>query len=67
MTSQFPDKIGRKNGVALPYPLLIEGDRAYILDPILHIHQPIQIWKMEQFMAIGTIPEQSWRSLNLIK
>jgi len=55
-TGKFVEKIGRKNGVLLPYPILIENSRAYILDPKYYISLMYPNLKMEEFMKIATTP-----------
>ncbi len=56
-TKKFPKKIGLKNAGLLPYPVLIENNKAVILDPKYYISVMYPNLKMEEFMTIATIPE----------
>ncbi len=56
-TKKFPKKIGLKNAGLLPYPVLIENNKAMILDPKYYISVMYPNLKMEEFMTIATIPE----------
>jgi hypothetical protein len=55
-TSKFVKKIGVKNGALLPYPVLIEGGEAKILDPKYYIAVMYPMLKMSEFMTISTVP-----------
>ena len=55
-TSKFVKKIGYKNSGLLPYPILIENNKAKILDPKYYISVMYPMLKMSQFMSIATIP-----------
>ena len=55
-TSKFVKKIGYQNGGLLPYPILIENNKAYILAPKYYIAVMYPMLSMSQFMGIATIP-----------
>ena len=55
-TSNFTKKIGRNNAALLPYPILIEGDKAYILNPKYYISFMYPKLSMSGFMTIATVP-----------
>ena len=55
-TAKFVNKIGTKNAVVLPYAILIEGDKAYILAPKYYLALSYPQLKMTQFMTIATTP-----------
>lgn len=56
-TAKFVDKIGEENSALLPYPVLIENNKAFILDPKYYIAIMYPMLKIDQFMTISTIPE----------
>jgi len=56
-TKKFPKIIGLTNAGLLPYPILLEGNRAMILDPKYYISVMYPNLKMEEFMKIASIPE----------
>ncbi len=56
-TQKFIQKIGTKNAALLPFPILIEDDSAYILDPKYYISFMYPDLQMSQFMSIATIPD----------
>ena len=53
----FPTLIGTKNAALLPYPVVIEGDKATILDPRYYISVMYPLLQMSQFMKIAAIPD----------
>jgi len=55
-TQKFVHKIGTQNGAVLPYAILIEGDKAYILAPKYYLALSYPQLKMTQFMTIANIP-----------
>jgi hypothetical protein len=55
-THKFVKKIGFHNSGLLPYPVLIEGGEAKILDPKYYIAMMYPMLKMSQFMKISTVP-----------
>ena len=55
-TTKFIKKIGYRNAGLLPYPVLIEEDKALILDPKYYIAVMYPMLKMSQFMTISTVP-----------
>lgn len=55
-TKNFVQKISYQNAGLLPYPILIEGGKAKILDPKYYIAIMYPKLKMSQFMTIATIP-----------
>ena len=55
-TSKFVKKIGYQNGGLLPYPVLIENNKAKILAPKYYIAVMYPMLSMSQFMGIATIP-----------
>ena len=65
-TKKFPKKIGLKNAGLLPYPVLIENNRAMILDPKYYISVMYPDLKMEEFMTIATIPEAIEKDCNKV-
>ncbi len=56
-TAKFPERIGTNNAAMLPYPVLIEKGKAYILDPKYYISVMYPKLKMSEFMTIATIPD----------
>ena len=56
-TQKFPFRIGTNNAALLPYPVLIKGDKAYILDPKYYISVMYPLLKMSEFMTIATVPD----------
>jgi len=56
-TNKFPARIGTKNAAILPYPVLIENNKAYILDPKYYISIMYPQLKMSEFMTIATVPD----------
>jgi len=57
-TKKFIKRIGRKNAGLLPYPVLIENNKAKILDPKFYIAYMYPLLKMTQFMTIATTPDE---------
>ncbi|MDQ7042455.1 MAG: hypothetical protein Q9M34_02885 [Sulfurimonas sp.] len=55
-TSKFVKKIGYQNAGLLPYPILIEGNKARILSPQYYIALMYPMLNMTQFMSIASIP-----------
>jgi Asp-tRNA(Asn)/Glu-tRNA(Gln) amidotransferase C subunit len=55
-TKKFIGKIGTKNALLLPYPILLENGIAKILDPKYYISISYPMLKMSQFMKISTVP-----------
>ncbi len=55
-TSKFVKKIGYKNSGLLPYPVLIQNNKAKILAPQYYIAIMYPQLKMSQFMKIATVP-----------
>lgn len=56
-TNKFTSKIGTNNAGMLPYPLIIRGNKAKILDPKYYISYMYPLLQMSQFMTIATIPD----------
>lgn len=56
-TRKFTKRIGRNNAAMLPYPVLIEGGKAKILDPKYYIAYMYPLLQMSEFMTIATIPD----------
>ena len=56
-TKKFPRKIGINNSALLPYPLLLKGTEAKILDPKYYLSLMYPQLKMEGFMKIASIPD----------
>ena len=54
---KFPARIGTNNAALLPYPVLIENGKAYILDPKYYISVMYPKLKMSEFMKIATVPD----------
>ncbi len=54
--NSFVNTIGTKDGILLPYPVLIEGNKAKILAPKYYIALSYPLLKMGQFMKISTVP-----------
>jgi uncharacterized protein (DUF302 family) len=54
---KFPARIGTNNAALLPYPVLIENNKAYILDPKYYISVMYPKLKMSEFMTIATVPD----------
>ena len=54
---KFPTRIGTNNAALLPYPVLIENGKAYILDPKYYISVMYPKLKMSEFMKIATVPD----------
>jgi len=52
----FYTHTGEQNSLLLPYPLMIKGSDAYILDPKYYIALSYPMLKMSQFMKISDIP-----------
>ena len=59
--SDFTKIIGRDNAGMLPYPILIEGNKAKILDPKYYIAFMYPTLSMSNFMAIKDIPDDITR------
>lgn len=55
-TSKFAKKIGYQNGGLLPYPILIENNKAKILAPQYYIALMYPMLSMTNFMSIASIP-----------
>ena len=55
-SGEFYNKIGNKNALLLPYPMLIEDGKAKILNPKYYIALSYPLLKMSQFMDISSIP-----------
>lgn len=55
-TRRFTKRIGRNNAAMLPYPILIENDKAKILDPKYYISYMYPQLSMSEFMSIATVP-----------
>lgn len=55
-TSKFIKKIGTRNAGLLPYPIIIEGGKAKIMDPKYYIAIMYPALKMSEFMTISTVP-----------
>ncbi len=55
-TSKFIKKTGYQNAGLLPYPVLVEDNKAKILDPKYYIAIMYPMLKMSQFMKIATVP-----------
>lgn len=55
-TSEFVKKIGFDNSELLPYPVLIENNKAKILAPKFYIALMYPTLSMSQFMSISTAP-----------
>ncbi|NOQ30120.1 MAG: hypothetical protein GQ570_03260 [Helicobacteraceae bacterium] len=55
-TNKFVKKIGYQNSELLPYPVLLEGGVAKILDPKYYIAIMYPLLSMSEFMTIATIP-----------
>jgi hypothetical protein len=53
----FIDIVGVNNALLLPYPIMIKGNNAYILDPKYYIAISYPLLKMSQFMKISDIPD----------
>lgn len=56
-TRKFINRIGRNNAGMLPYPVLIENNKAMILDPKYYISYMYPLLKMSEFMTIANIPD----------
>jgi len=56
-TRKFTKKIGRSNAGMLPYPILIENNKAIILDPKYYLSYMYPLLTMTEFMTIATIPD----------
>lgn len=55
-TTKFVKKIGYQNAALLPYPVLIEGEKAKILEPRYYIALMYPMLTMSDFMTIATVP-----------
>jgi len=55
-TNKFVKKIGFDNGELLPYPVLIENNKAMILAPKYYIALMYPTLSMSEFMGIATVP-----------
>lgn len=55
-TKKFTKRIGTNNAAMLPYPVLIEDNKALILDPKYYIAIMYPKLTMSEFMTIATIP-----------
>ncbi len=56
--NSFVNTIGAQNGILLPYPVMIEGNKAKILAPKFYIALSYPLLKMGQFMKISSVPGQ---------
>ncbi len=56
-TQKFPYRIGTKNALVLPYPILVKNEKAYIMDPKYYIALMYPSLKMSEFMTIATVPD----------
>jgi hypothetical protein len=56
-TGSFIKATGEKNALLLPYPIVIDGDEAKILNPKYYIAISYPMLKMSQFMKISDIPD----------
>ena len=56
-TNSFPQQIGTQNAALLPYPVLIEENKAYIMDPKYYISVMYPNLKMSEFMKIMNVPD----------
>ncbi len=57
-TNSFPSIIGTQNAALLPYPTLIEKNKAYILNPQYYISVMYPNLKMSEFMKIMNVPDE---------
>ena len=57
-TAEFTKKIGRNNAAMLPYPILIQNNKAYVLDPKYYISFMYPKLSMSEFMMISTVPAE---------
>jgi hypothetical protein len=55
-TAKFIKKAGYANAALLPYPVLLEGSEAKIMDPKYYISVMYPLLKMGTFMKISTVP-----------
>jgi len=55
-TKKFVKKIGKQNGLVLPYTVLIEDGKAKILDPKYYIAIMYPLLTMGEFTKIATVP-----------
>ncbi len=55
-TAKFIKKAGYANAALLPYPVLLEDDKAKIMDPKYYISVMYPLLKMGTFMKISTVP-----------
>lgn len=55
-TTKFASKIGSQNAALLPYAILIENNKAYILHPKYYIALMYPLLDMGTFMTIATAP-----------
>lgn len=55
-TSKFASKIGSQNAIVLPYSILVENNKAYILHPKYYIALMYPLLDMGTFMTIATAP-----------
>ncbi|MDD5358976.1 MAG: hypothetical protein PHI79_06515 [Sulfurovaceae bacterium] len=55
-TSKFASKIGSQNTIVLPYTILVENNKAYILHPKYYIALMYPLLDMGTFMTIATAP-----------
>lgn len=56
-TRKFTKRIGRNNAGLLPYVVVIEEGKAYILDPKFYLAYMYPLLRMSEFMTIATIPD----------
>jgi hypothetical protein len=56
-TNGFIKKIGTQNALLMPYPILLEGGVAKMLNPKYYLAVSYPMLKMSQFMAIATVPD----------
>jgi len=65
-TKKFVKKTGYQNSELLPYPILIEGGKAKILDPKYYIAVMYPLLSMSEFMTIATVPGAIEKDTNKI-
>jgi hypothetical protein len=56
-TNDFIKKIGTQNALLMPYPILLEGGVAKMLNPKYYLAVSYPMLKMSQFMAIASVPD----------
>lgn len=63
---KFVKKIGEQNAVLLPYLVLIENNKAYMLHPKYYIALSYPLLSMSEFMTIASVPGNIENSLKKI-